>query len=364
MHVVCVVASLGSGGGERVLNIVANWWARQGHSVDVVVLSEPMEPFFPFNEAVNVHFLSLTGVSAGPLAAIINNFNRVMEVRRILNKLSADVVVSFMDTTNVVTLLACLGTPHQVVVTEHTVPTFHSIGKVWNALRNLMYPLAQSVIVQSEEAKRYFPEAVQDKSTILPNPVELSSEVAEISIPGDKIIIAMGRLSHEKGFDLLLRAFGSIAAAFPEWSLFVLGEGKLREELETLQERLGLAGRVHFPGFVSCPAVWLESAELFVLSSRFEGFGNVLVEAMMSGLPVISTDCPWGPATVIRDGVDGLLVASEDSAALAGAMERLMGDGELRASLSEQAKLNSKRYRVESVMPLWNDVIFSAGGRQ
>ncbi len=129
----------------------------------------------------------------------------------------------------------------------------------------------------------------------------------------------------------MLPAFAKVAGDHPGWRLVIWGEGPERAALEALRDRLGLTDRVDLPGLTERPGQWVEDATVFVLSSRFESFGNVVTEAMAAGLPVVTTDCPWGPGEIVRHGVDGWVVAPEDVAALADGLATLMADGELRA---------------------------------
>ena len=154
-----------------------------------------------------------------------------------------------------------------------------------------------------------------------------------------------------------LPAFARVAGDHPDWSLVIWGEGTERPLLEALRERLGLADRVRLPGLTGRPGAWVEDAALVVLPSRYESFGNVVTEAMAAGLPVVVTDCPWGPGEIVQHGVDGWLVPPEDVAALAAGLGLLMGDDALRARLAEAARRSVRRFARESVMALWDDLV-------
>jgi glycosyltransferase involved in cell wall biosynthesis len=160
----------------------------------------------------------------------------------------------------------------------------------------------------------------------------------------------MGRLDRQKGFDLLLSAWGRIASDAPEWNLIILGDGPERPALEAQASSLP---RVALPGKVHQPAPLLNAAGIFVMSSRFEGFPNALLEAMAVGLPVISTDCPSGPGDIIQSGVNGLLVPVESVDGLEKAMKSLIADESLRRRLSSQAPGSLAWLAPERILPLW-----------
>ncbi|MEC4819419.1 MAG: glycosyltransferase family 4 protein, partial [Scytonema sp. PMC 1069.18] len=272
-------------------------------------------------------------------------------------------VISFLDTTNIVTLLALTSTNYPVLLSEQNNPRTNSKGKMWDYLRFLTYPIAAKVISTSQGVDSYFDWLPKSKRAVIYNPLATVEDGKTFDftqgVDADKKwIIAMGRLTYQKGFDILLQAFHQIVNKYPNWQLIILGEGQLRSELENLRDDLGLNHQVILPGVIKNPFPLLKKSHIFVLSSRFEGFGNVLIEAMACGLPVISTDCPSGPREIIRDGIDGILVPNEDISALASAMDRLMSDEQERQCLASHAPEGVTRFNLEKIVEMW-EVLFS-----
>lgn len=273
-------------------------------------------------------------------------------------------VISFLDTTNVAALLALSGSGIPVVVSERTDPRRHKIGWRWSILRRFLYPRAKAVVMQTEAtaswALRQWP---RWRVRVIPNAIECGTRGAAGVRPecfGARNLVAMGRLGYEKGFDLLIGAFALVAERFPEWHLTIFGEGTERRSLQDAVAELRLDHRIHLPGIVRNPDRVLPSADLFILSSRYEGFPRVLVEAMAAGLPVIACACPSGPSEIVRDGIDGLLVPPEEVEALAGAMARLMSDETERRRLGQRAMEVSERFSPARINGLWQRLIDEA----
>src|SRR5262249_55832426 len=194
-------------------------------------------------------------------------------------------------------------------------------------LRRRVYPRAKYVVALTNDCSSFFAGMDGIRCKVIPSPVLPAVRDAEETPDPGKIgflLMAMGRLSHQKGFDLLLRAFGLLAEKHPQWSLEIWGQGPVLPYLQELAESLGISKRVRFAGFTRKPSVAMRRADIFVLSSLCEGFPNVLGEAMAAGLPVVSFDCPTGPRDIIRDGIDGGLVPPRKYPALAEPLDRGM----------------------------------------
>lgn len=177
--------------------------------------------------------------------------------------------------------------------------------------------------------------------------------------PRENVVIAAGRLTHQKGFDLLIRAFEKVAAQEPDWTLRIFGRGDKEEELRALIADRGLGGRVLLMGATDRLGEELCKASIFALSSRFEGFGMVLIEAMSKGLPPVSFRCPRGPAEIINHRRSGLLVPHRDTDALADGILKLIRDPERRALMGQRAQRRAQRYRMEKIGPRWDRLVAS-----
>ena len=362
MNLTLVTAELQRGGAERVLSILANGWARQGRQVTLITFDDPEAPAYPIDRGVKLESLHLSNKqSSNAVQAIYHNFLRISQLRRAIRKSKPDVVISFLDWPNIVTLLATRGLGVPVIVSERCTPEYVELKWIWKFLRRKLYPHAEALVCPSRRMTEVFQQQIKIAGFSIPNPVELPDRVQSYRRENKTAytVVAMGRLYPQKGFDLLLEAFSRVEKNHPDWSLTIMGSGPLLGKLAAQAESLGLQTRVAFTGAVKDPFPVLLGADLFVLSSRFEGFPNALTEAMAHGLPVISFDCPTGPAEIIRYGVDGVLVQAGDVAGLAADMDRLMGDAAMRTRLAAHAPEVTTRFSLEKVLEQWNQLFHS-----
>jgi glycosyltransferase involved in cell wall biosynthesis len=363
MRIALLTSTLEGGGAARVLTNMANHWTRAGHEVAMFTFEDGSRvPFYPLAPRAQLVHLDLARISRNMFASIGNNIRRIATIRRGVLALRPDVLISFIDTANVRALVSLAGSGVPVIVSERIHPAHEDIGPLWSALRLLTYPLARRVVVQTERAKGYFPTFLARKLVVIPNPVlpPPAGEGAPALPP--RAVLAVGRLAPQKGYDILLEAFARIAPGNPQWTLHIAGGGGSPEPVLALAERLGIGSRVVLHGPVRDVGGLLRQAEIYVMSSRYEGFPNALCEAMAAGLPCVSTDCPSGPAEIIEHGVNGLLAPNADPGALAAQLERMMRDPQLRGRLGRNATALVETYSEERIMARWEALFTSNAG--
>jgi glycosyltransferase involved in cell wall biosynthesis len=358
-----VISSLGPGGAERVMAIMANYWAEHAREVTLITLASRTHDFYPLHHGVHRIALGVTGISSHVVSAVWNNLRRLQRLRQEIRASQPDVVLSFIDQANVLTLAGSLGLGIPVVVSERIDPRYHDIGFIWAWLRRLLYSQADALVVQTDGVRGWAERIVKSQAVhVIPNAAPGSvvrhNDGLDLK-PTGRTIVAMGRFALQKGFDILLKAFARCARKHSDWFLVILGDGEERGRLEALAVELGVKDRVNMPGQVKDPFGILCGADLFILSSRYEGFPNALMEAMACGLAVISTDCPSGPREIIRDGIDGVLVQPGDVDSLVAAMDRLMADQAARQRLGKRAIEVAERFSTEKVMKMWDELFFS-----
>lgn len=355
-----IITSLGAGGAERVLTSLANDWVGRNHVVDILTLAAPdHQSHYALDNRITVNNLNLTRDSSSTVKAVMANIRRVRALRKAISATKPDVVISFIDQTNVLSLLACMGLKIPVVVSERIHPAYHPIGRFWTILRSITYPMAARIVVQTESAAQYFSKKLRNQITIIANPVNQAS-TAKQSVeanPKTHVLLAMGRLHRQKGFDLLLEAFSKIHVDLPEWHLCIYGEGEERTQLEQLTQRLEIKNKVSLPGITSQPELEFDRADCFILSSRYEGFPNVLLEAMSHGLPVIAFACPGGPSEIITHGNNGLLAEPENTEALSAQIKELLTNPELQKKLGTAARSVAEDYSLKHISNQWLNLI-------
>ena len=344
-----------------MLNLVTDW-SEHGAEVVVVDLMAGGEDCYPLPAGIRRIGLNLPAIRRSPLLMPLRGVRALLAVRHILRVEKPDIVIGML-TMACVLLSLVRGDRHVVAVgrcARHH-PPWVPYGKILETVRRWLYGRLDALISEtSEGGRRERINMVLQRVAVIPNPVALPLPehtphvtVADVVAPGRKFLLTVGRLAEQKAFDRLLDGFKQVAAQHPDWDLVVIGEGELRGALEAQVMRLGLETRVFLPGRAGNMGVWYSAADAFVMTSRYEGIPNVLLEAMAHGCPAISVDCDAGPRDVIRDREDGLLIAQDDPAALVAALNRLLGDEALRERLASRAVEVRTRFSPERIRGMW-----------
>lgn len=380
---VLVCPNLGDGGAQRVVSTLANAWCREGRRICVVTLYADDEVFEldPEVRRVSLQLLGLRKRIAGgrlqpllhvlqrsrllsPIIQILNQYDawlRVRALRGVIRESRAATVVSFVGSTNLMTIRACRGLGLRLIISERNDPSRQALKQPWDRLRPKLYNLADVVTANSHgalEAMRAYVD--EEKLVYVPNPLvipPISPSDVTLGAPRPPRILIVGRLNPQKAHDVLLRAFASLPAELASWKLAVVGRGELESELRALAQRLGIADRVEWHGQVEDPFAHYRSADIFALPSRHEGTPNALIEAMSCGLPAIVSDGSPGPLELVRDSETGLVVPVDDSVALATALECVANDPGLRKRLGEAGRLEVRRFELPLTLAAWDEII-------
>jgi glycosyltransferase involved in cell wall biosynthesis len=364
MKVLFYLFSMGPGGAERVTANLANSWAENGWDITIVTVAPQTEDLFTLHPAVRRIALNLAAPSRGIIDAVLWNLQRIRALRKVLLESKPDIAIAMMATGCVTLALAARKTGTVPLGSVRSHPPSRPTKAVWRWMQSVTFGQLSAVVALTQTSAAWLAANTNSRRLeVIPNPVICPLPHNEPTIdPGTvckgdrKIMLAAGRLAPEKRFDLLIEAFPSIAAQHENWDLVIVGDGAEREKLQALIRKSGLDSRIFLPGWAGNLADWYERADLYVMTSRFEGFPNTLAEAMAYGVPAVSFDCDTGPRDIIRDGKDGLLVPPGDTAALKNALHRMISDDALRSRFGISAKDTRERFSTNSIFRMWENL--------
>lgn len=354
-------SSLVKGGTERVVVNLAEYLLKQGIQV-VVVTQYRREKEYALSEEIS-RILSEPAKEELPGGRIGNFLARYRKLRRIWKEQRPDCILSFIGKNNFMALLAALFTRIPVVVAVRGEPGSEYASGMMRLLSKTLFAAAAGVILQTEKAREFFPSYINKKAVILKNPLNPAFVKPRFTGKRNGQIAAVGRVDENKNHEMLIRAFAQVAEEFPDTVLTVYGEGECRKKLQELAIELELADRIGLPGAAEDIPDKIYESSVFVLCSNTEGMPNALLEAMCLGIPSISTDCPCGgPAELIENGVNGLLIPVGDINALAESLRILLQDEKKAEEIGKQAARLLEEYRPETVNEQWLTYLLSKVG--
>lgn len=380
-RVVLYIDSLKLGGAERVTLTWAQWLQSAGWQPLVLTRKPQSWDFYPIPagvirevEPADAGWMRRIGPLAFPF--------RIRRLRHWLQQERVDLAIGITSLPSIKLLFACQGLGVPCVVSERNYPPLKRIGRIWSVLRRFSYPWAALHLVQTQAVGPWLTQHLGARhQLLLPNPVQWPLPAFNPRVdpeqwlaaagvaPEDPVLLAVGTKAEQKGFDRLVCWFRSLAPRHPRLQLVIVGldeqpyhgRDQQADLLALLPDQLELRSRLHFPGRVGNLAAWYVRSQIFVLSSRYEGFPNVLLEAMAAGCCCVAADCPQGPADLVDHGVNGVLLPPETGdQAWVEHLDRLLCAPTIRARLGAAATGVRDRYApsrlcrslIESLEPL------------
>ena len=350
--IVLVIPSLFTGGAERVMSLLHRNFSQE-HDVTLVIYHGPV------NYPIDGEIINLELKNKGAFSSIINIFRRTFNLRKVFKALKPDLIISFIGN------LQPILTGYPVIVSiridldyadEFSMPWLHKLQlKTLYRLPNVRKIVPVSYGIEKKLKDRYG----FTNLTTIHNPLDM--DMIDTMLEGERpfefeYIVTVGAIKMQNGFDTLLKAYAQTEAK-NHLKLVIVGDGPMREEIEALIKSLGLEDRVVLTGRQKNPFIYMRHSSMFILSSRYEGFPNVLIEALACGAACIATDCETGPNEIITPGENGILIPVGDEAALANNIDRLFSDDSLRSKFRQQARQSVSHLQLSKVGQKWLELI-------
>ena len=359
--IVFYISSLAKAGAQRVIMNLTKSLLSKGHQVTIVtthVLENEYE--LPKGAGRVISDIQKDEITSNRIANLKKRFDKL---RNIWKNETPDVIVSFIGKNNFMAILTAWGLDIPVVTSVRGDPNEEYYSKITRVLSKTLMGKASGLILQTPDAKAYFPKWIQKKSVILENP--LNPEFMDEYYDGERSneIVSVGRIDSNKNQKLIVDAFHRIAGEISDVTLVLYGAGEGKETLENYVKSSPYKERIFMPGAVSDVKERIRKSKIFVLSSNTEGMPNALMEALALGIPCISTDCPCGgPRMLMEDKENGILVPVGDADAMADAMRRLLTDEELWQRCSKNAYKLTEELHPDVINDKWENYLFSIMG--
>lgn len=376
MRITFVIASLRGGGSERATVNLANYWAARGWTPTIITIyHREVPPAYPLHPGVvhrDLDWELPPGERPVPPPEMLRQVDAALALfspasrhylqqhrdvlamlRQAIVESRPQAIISMINSTNIRTIAATRGLGVRVFVSERGIARAYAHEK----LRLEAYLMATAVVALTPGDLAYYVRKGVRRGCVIPNAVLPRDVPPRDGRNGARVLVSLGRLSWEKGYDLLIKSFAKVADAHPSWNLEIWGRGGDREKLESYAAQLGVGDRVTLGGFTADTDDVLARADLYVQPSRREGFPNALCEAMASGLPVVAFASSPGVRMIVRDGVDGVLVPKEQVGSMARTLDRLMRDEGERTRLAARAPEVVQRFSVDEVMRRWEELL-------
>lgn len=355
MKILFCIGSMSKGGAERVISNLTNYLSKEN---DIYIIATKIKNIaYNLNENINIR--SLEHSEDRNNSFIIKNLKRIKALNSYIGEIKPDVIISFLPEPSYrVLFLKIVKRKLKIIVSIRNDPKVEYKSDLNKFIMKILYPLADGFVFQTQEAQEYFSKKIQNRSTIIPNPI--NEEFIAVPYKGkrDKTIVTVGRLENQKNHKLLIEAFSNIEKDFPEYRLLIYGSGSKEEELKQYVKEINLADKVKFKGNVNNVKEEIYQSGMFILSSDYEGMPNALMEAMALGLPVISTDCPCGgPRFLIENFKNGILVPVGKKQEMIEAIKYILENENESKQMGRQANTIIDRLNPTKIYSMWEEYI-------
>lgn len=354
-HIIFLVHDIHfGGGGERVVTNMANYFTiNLACDVEIISIGLPKgHPVFPIDESVKIKYLNVDQDISNPVSNIISKFKSLNRLRVYLNnKREKSIILGIGTYPNI--LLSLITNPALIKIgCEHN--SFNSVNILWASLRKLGYKRLDATISLTEKDFEDL-NKISKKCFVIPN-ARTFLPLSNTSDHNNKRLLAIGRLSYQKGYDYLLDLFEQLSKNIPDWDLRIIGDGPLKNWLTTEITKRNLQNRISLVESSENIADEYLNSSIYLMTSRYEGLPMVLLEAQAFGLPVISFNCDTGPRDIVINGVNGFLIEPFDVDTMVIQTKNLIKDKALRNHFSNNALLSSDRFAAEKIYSKWDHV--------
>lgn len=363
MKILICESNFSAGGAERVVCNLANYLACD-YEIKVLSLTKT-DMAYKMDDKIKCEcidkkeYKKANNILINIYDKISKNVLRLFKLKKQIKSFNPDVILSFLPEPSFFTLfLKKKKVP--VIISVRNDPKIEYKSRIYNILMRKLYPKADGVVFQTDEAKDYFKDIIKCPTCVIPNPINPVFIEKPYSGERKKQIVSVGRLSEQKNQKMLIEAFCQLPKKYDNYKLFIYGEGDLREELEELVKKCEMENRIFLPGVVENVKEKIYDSSLFVMTSDYEGMPNALMEAMALGLPVISTDCPCGgPKFLIDNNINGILVEPNDIDELKNAIIKVLSDEGYSEMIAQNASEIAEKLNPAKINDRWKTFIES-----
>ena len=351
--VIFVIPDLEIGGAQKILIYLGNYLAEKGFNIEILVFKFFNRKNYNLSKEIKVKNLSSYGVSKNIFQKIISNVNRLIKLRIEIKRRKPSILISFLTTANILTLISTIGLKKKIIINERNDFTKKKLHYIWKILRIIFYRFAKKIIINIPNIKKNFFFTNSNKTIFIPNPSTFT--FSKKRIKKEKIILTIARLTHQKNIEILIKSFSKSIAFKKKWKLIIIGDGEEKKKLYELSKKLNVFKSIIFKKKIRKIDIWYKKASIFILPSRYEGMPNVIIEAMQSKTAIIGSNI-LGIKYFIKNKLNGIIFKNNDENSLIKMINLLVNNSKLRDKLAQNGKNSINKYiRYNNFLGIWEN---------